>query len=64
MKSAKELAEIILDNRRLEIAIDVIRQARAEALEEAAKEASDHCCSQATDCGGIIAKAIRAIPNE
>ena len=67
MRTAKELAEIILDNRRLEIAIDVIRQARAEALEEAADIAVEHTCdipSVLCHCGGEIAKSIRAISNE
>lgn len=68
MKRAKELAEIILDNRTLEIAIDVIHQARAEALEEAAKEAAKHFIYGHSVAGphfaAEIAKAIRAIPNK
>ena len=64
MKRAKELAEIILDNRRLEIAIDVIHQARAEALEEAAIKADNWLGGDGYTVAFEIAKAIRSIPNK
>ena len=48
-------------------AVETIRQVRAEALEEAAEEASEHRCatwSECCDCSGKIATAIRQLKEQ